>query len=61
MTEVKMKMKKIIESQPENASYNDILRELAFVNMVERGIEDAREGRVISDEEMKRRMHSWQR
>jgi len=61
MSEVKAKMMKIIESQPEDASYSEILRELAFEIMVDRGMEDARERRVISNEEMKLRIQSWQK
>ena len=60
MSEVKAKMMKIIESQPEDASYGEILKELAFEIVVDRGLEDAREGRVISNEEMKLRIQSWQ-
>ena len=61
MTIVKEKMKKVIESQPDDATYEAILRELTFERMVERGLADSREGRVISSEEMKHRIRSWQR
>ena len=61
MSEVKAKMMKIIESQPEDASYGEILRELAFEILVDRGLEDTREGRVISNEKMKLRIQSWQK
>jgi len=37
-------MTKIIQEQPEDASYEEILRELAFERMVERGLEDSRKG-----------------
>ena len=57
----KEKMKEIIESQPEDASYEEIIRELAFAGMVDRGIKDAREGRVISNEEMGKRIWLWQK
>ena len=61
MAIVKEKMKEVIESQPEDASYEEILRELAFDRMVERGLADSRQGDVISDEQMTRRIRSWQR
>ena len=61
MTIVKEKMKEVIESQPDDATYEEILRELTFERMVERGLADSREGRVISSEEMKHRIRSWQR
>jgi predicted transcriptional regulator len=48
----KEKMKILMESQPDDSRYNEVLRELAFADMIERGLEDARKGRVISNEEM---------
>ncbi len=59
MSNVKEKMAEVIRSQPEDASYEEIMRELAFERMVERGLIDSREGRVISNDEMKRRIKSW--
>ena len=61
MAIVKEKMKEVIESQPDDATYEEILRELTFERMVERGLVDSREGRVISNEEMKHRIRSWSR
>lgn len=58
MTE-KEKMKILIDSQPDDATRAEIIRELAFEHMVERGLKDAREGRVISNEEMKHRIRVW--
>ena len=57
----KEKMKELIEDQPDDATYEEILRELAFAGMVERGLADAREGRVVSNEEMGKRIRLWQR
>ena len=61
MAIVKEQMKAIIESQPDDATYEEILRELAFERMVERGLMDSREGHVISNEKMEHRVRSWQR
>ncbi|WP_341326340.1 hypothetical protein [Methylotuvimicrobium sp. KM2] len=49
----------MIESQPDDASYDEIMRELAFERMIERGMEDSRLGRIIKDEELKARIHAW--
>ncbi|MDP3662646.1 MAG: hypothetical protein U1D41_13435 [Nitrosomonas sp.] len=54
-------MTEVIQSQPEDASYDEILRELAFERMIERGLEDSRNGRVISNEDMDHRIRSWQK
>ncbi len=61
MAIMKEKMKEVIDSQPDDATYEEILRELAFERMVERGLMDSRVGRVISDGEMGRRFRSWQK
>lgn len=61
MATVKEKMAEVIQSQPEDASYEEIMRELAFERMVERGLEDSKKGRVISNEEMGHRIHSWRK
>lgn len=59
MSTTKDKMTEIIRSQPEDATYEEIMRELAFEKMVDRGLEDSRNGRVISNEDMERRIRTW--
>jgi predicted transcriptional regulator len=59
MTSAKAKMLEVIEEQPDDATYEEILRELAFQLMVERGLEDARLGRTFSNEEMAHRIRTW--
>ena len=61
MSTVKEKMREVIEAQPEDASYEEILRELAFERMVDRGIADVRNGDVVSNEEMQQRIRTWQK
>lgn len=61
MASVKARMAEIIEEQPEDATYEEILRELAFERMVERGLTDSREGRSIANEEMSLRIKSWRK
>jgi len=59
MSSVKDRMTEIIQEQPEDATYEEIMRELAFERMVERGLADCRTGRVIFNEEMARRIRTW--
>ena len=59
MQKAKEKMKEIIEAQPEDATYEEILKELAFEQMVEHGLEDSRKGRVVSNDEMRHRIKTW--
>lgn len=60
MQTAKEKITEVVSAQPEDASYEEIMRELAFERMVERGLDDARKGRVISDAEMSHRIQTWQ-
>lgn len=55
----KEQMLEIIENQPDDSSYEELLRELAFEQMVERGFADEDAGRTISNEEMEQRIASW--
>lgn len=49
----------LIDAQPEDATFDELMRELAFERMVERGLADARAGRVISGEAMAKRIGHW--
>ncbi|HBH27256.1 MAG TPA: hypothetical protein DDX99_00210 [Desulfofustis sp.] len=58
---IKEKITEVVMAQPEDATYDEIIRELAFSRMVDRGLEDLRSGRVISNSEMANRIRSWQK
>lgn len=49
----------IVSGLPEDSTYDEIVQELVFNRMVERGLADVEAGRVISDDEMKRTIDSW--
>lgn len=59
MSDVKEKITEIVQFQPDDASYAEILRELAFEHMVQRGLKDVREGRVVSNMVMEQQIRSW--
>jgi hypothetical protein len=61
MVTAKEHIAEIIERQPDDSSYDDIIRELAFDLMVQRGLKDSDERRTISNEEMERRIKTWHR
>jgi len=61
MSAVKERMTEVILEQPEDSSYEEILRELAFEQMIERGLKDSRGAKVISSEEMSSRIKAWQK
>ncbi|MBS4052710.1 hypothetical protein [Methylomonas rivi] len=59
-TTAKEQMVEVINSQPMDATYDEIMRELAFQRMVNRGLEDSRQQRTISNEDMLQRISAWQ-
>ena len=60
MSTVKEQMVEVINNQPIDASYDEIMKELAFTRMVECGLEDSRQQFIISDEVIEQRIRSWQ-
>ena len=61
MSSAKDAMIDIIGRQPDDSSYDEILRELAFSRMVQRGLADSDAGRTLSDDDVKRKIDSWQK
>jgi predicted transcriptional regulator len=61
MSTAKDQITEIIRRQPDDSSYDEIVRELAFELMVQRGLKDSDEGRTITNEEMQRRIKTWQK
>lgn len=58
-TSPKEQMLRTIAALPEDSSFEELLKELAFEVMVERGLADSKRGRTVSDDEMSRRIASW--
>lgn len=61
MSTAKEELTRLIQGQPDDSSREEIVRELAFHVMVERGIADSEAKRTISNEEMGRRIRSWRK
>ena len=60
MSTAKEDLTRLIQQQPEDSTREEIVRELAFHTMVERGLADADAKRSLSNKEMGRRIRSWQ-
>ena len=60
MSTAKDQITELVQKQPDDGSYEEIIRELAFDAMVQRGLKDSDEGRTITNEEMQRRIKTWQ-
>jgi len=59
MSKAKEELAQLIQQQPADSSSEEIVRELAFHVMVQRGLADADAARSISNEEMGRRIRTW--
>ncbi len=59
MSTVKETMIKVIKEQPDDSSFDEILRELAFTKMIEQGLKDSDANRVTSHEQLGKRIKSW--
>lgn len=49
----------VLEQQPDDSSYDELLRELAFARMIDRGLKDAEAGRTVSNDDIRREFASW--
>jgi hypothetical protein len=61
MAIAKEELTRLIQQQPDDSSREEIVRELAFHVMVERGLADSDVKSVISNEEMGRRIRLRQK
>lgn len=61
MISTKERMTRIIQEQPDDSSYDEVLRELAFDRMIDRGLKDSHIHNTISNKEMKHRIKTWGR
>ncbi|HUK41002.1 MAG TPA: hypothetical protein VLX11_08160 [Candidatus Acidoferrales bacterium] len=57
--ETKQQIIKAIERLPEDASIEDALERLYLLYKIERGLRQADEGKLISQEEARQRMAKW--
>ena len=61
MSKAKDQLARLLEQQPDDSSYEELIREMAFSLMVKRGLNDSDKGQVISNEEMQHRIRTWQK
>ncbi|MDP9090738.1 MAG: hypothetical protein M3O26_18625 [Pseudomonadota bacterium] len=61
MSTAKDDLIRIIQEQPDDSSPDEIVRELAFHVMVQRGLADSDARRTISNADMQLRIRSWQK
>ena len=59
MATAKEKLAELLAKQPDDSSYEEIVQELAFSAMVQQGLSDSDNDKVISNDEMHKRIRSW--
>ena len=52
-------MQQILENLPEDASLEDIQYRIYVLQKVEQGLDEVNSGRVVSHEEVQRRLAKW--
>ena len=50
---------KVIEQLPDESSFEDIMEKLLFLQKVEEGLEDIRQDRVTTNEDVRKRLARW--
>jgi len=55
----KEEVRKILDTIPDDASFEDIQYHIYVREKIDRGLEDIEQGRVLSQEEVERRMSKW--
>ncbi|HLC16789.1 MAG TPA: hypothetical protein VJL89_11260 [Thermodesulfovibrionia bacterium] len=59
MLSIKDSAKKVIDDLPDDVSYDELISELLFKRMVERGIRDSQKNKITSDEELSKEIEKW--
>jgi len=61
MSTAKDEIARLVQAQPDDSSREEIVRELAFHVMVEKGLADSDAQRVISNSDMAQRIRTWRK
>jgi len=59
MLTAKEEVKKILDHLPDDVGYEDIQYHIYVREKIERGLDDIRNGNVLSQEEVEKRMSKW--
>ncbi len=59
MKTAKEEVKKILETLPDDSSFEDIQYHIYVRSKIEQGLKDIKEGSVLSQEEVERKMAKW--
>ncbi|MCK4417671.1 MAG: hypothetical protein KAV99_05845 [Candidatus Latescibacteria bacterium] len=59
MSTPKEEIRKMLDQIPDDVSFEDIQYHIYVREKIERGLKDVEEGRVLSQQEIERRMSKW--
>ncbi len=59
MGTAKEEVRRILDGLPDDSTFEDIQYHIYVRQKVERGLEDIKQGRVLTQEEVERRMSKW--
>ncbi len=59
MSTAKEEVRKLLEQLPDDSSFEDIQYHIYVREKIERGLQEVKEGRVLSQEDVERRMSKW--
>jgi hypothetical protein len=59
MSLVKDEIRKMLDQLPDDVTFEDVQYHIYVRQKLERGMKDMKEGRLIDQEEMERRMSRW--
>ena len=59
MSTAKQEERSLLDRVPDDATFEDIQYHIYVREKIERGLKDVEEGRLVSEEEMERRMQKW--
>jgi len=59
MLSIKESAKKIIDDLPDDVSYDELIKELLFKFMIERGLQDSQKNKIVSDEDLGKEIEKW--
>ena len=61
MAKAKTEALELIQKLPDDVTTSGIMEELFFKQLVEKGLQDVAEGRVLTHEELKERLARWRK
>ncbi|OGR93053.1 MAG: hypothetical protein A2992_04800 [Elusimicrobia bacterium RIFCSPLOWO2_01_FULL_59_12] len=59
MKSAKKAVQEVLKQLPENSSFEDIQYHIYVREKIERGLQDLREGKVLTQAEVEKRMSKW--